>query len=523
MKKLPIGIQSFERIREAGYVYLDKTREIYNLVTGGEYYFLSRPRRFGKSLLVSALRCLFEGKKELFNGLWIQDKWEWKKHPVIVIDFNGITLDTPENLKKSLLENLDKIGKAYGVKIEEELLKGKFKELILILKEKTGEDVVILIDEYDKAIINHIGLGKERLQTAKRNRDILKEFYGVIKDADVANVTRFVLLTGVSKFSKMSIFSELNNLFDITMSEEHAELLGVTAQELEMYFREHVECLAAQRNTSYEAVKEQLRVFYNGYRFSKKDIKVYNPYSILSCLKDKDFKNYWFETGTPTFLVNLIKENDYYVPEIEKLELSDADFSTYDIERLRINALLFQTGYTTIKDVIDIEQNVYELGYPNLEVKKSFLKMLFCEYTGAQSTMPFVKISNALKEGSTDEFIEIIKSLFAGIAYEVGRRLTESYFHSLFYVMVSGAGVFTNSEVMTSQGRIDLVVEFNDRVYIMEFKCGQSSKEAIEQIKEKKYHGKYLHTGREINLIGINFSTDNKNIDDWQVEKVTKR
>ena len=517
MKKLPIGIQSFEQIVNERYIYLDKTRHIYNLAESGKYYFLSRPRRFGKSLFVSTLRCLFEGKKDLFRGLWIEDRWEWKKHPVIVVDFNEIGMDTPERLEQDIRRMLTSIGANLGIKIEKDLsLKQYFRELILQAKQKYKEDVVILIDEYDKAIINHIGLGEERLQTAKRNRDILKEFYGVIKGADVSNVLRFVLLTGVSRFSRVSIFSELNNLEDITMSADYAALLGITEEDMVKYFREHIESLAVQGNMSYEAAKEQLRVFYNGYRFSNREIKVYNPFSVFRCLKEREFKNYWFETGTPTFLVNLIKENDYYVPEIETLQLRDTDFSTYDIEKLRINALLFQTGYITITGLVDREENIYSLGYPNLEVKKSFLELLYCEYTSAEDTVAFLKIKTSLKEGRIEEFIEIIRSLFAGITYDTGRRLTESYFHSLFYVMVSGAGVWTNSEVLTSEGRIDLAVEFKDRVYIMEFKCDQSSKEAIEQIKQKKYPEKYLHTGREISIVGINFSSDKKNIDDWQ-------
>ncbi len=518
MKKLPIGIQSFEQIVKEGYIYLDKTQHIYNLIESGKYYFLSRPRRFGKSLLVSTLRCLFGGKKELFNGLWIQDKWEWKKHPVIVIDFNQITIDTPENFKKGLLGSLDEIGKQYGVKLGKQLLKEKFRELILMLKKETGEDVVTLIDEYDKAIISHIGLGEERLQTAKKNRDILKEFYGVIKGADAANATRFVLLTGISKFSKMSIFSELNNLEDITMVTEYAAMLGITEEEIVKYFREHIESLAAQRDTSYEAAKEQLRVFYNGYRFSKKDIKVYNPFSMFGCLKEREFKNYWFETGTPTFLVNLIKEKDYYIPDIETLQLMEQDFSTYDIDNLKIEALLFQTGYITIKD---IDLPLYVFSYPNQEVRLSFTCMLFESISGlsSQDRTKVIHIVRSLRDGNLDGFITGMKAIYSEISYALHPRseqLKENYFHTIFYLVLSMSGVDIKSEVLTSRGRIDIVVEFRDRIYIMEFKCNQSSKEAIEQIKSNGYKDRYLHTGKEINLIGINFSTDKKNIDDWQ-------
>ena len=521
MKKLPVGMQSFERIRKGNYVYIDKTSQFHNLVTGGEYYFLSRPRRFGKSLLVSTLRCLFEGKKDLFNGLWIEDRWEWKKHPVIVIDFNQITMDTPENLYTSLGNSLDETGKQYGVKLEKQLLKEKFKELILTLKREAGEDVVILIDEYDKPIIEHIGRGKNRLKIAEANRDILKSFYGVIKDADVANVTRFVLLTGVTKFSKVSIFSELNNLADITMDARYCTMLGVTDEEVEKYFGDRIDSIVTAQKISHKDVLEKLRSYYNGYRFSKKDIKVYNPFSLLRCFDEGEFKNYWFETGTPTFLVNLIKENNYYLPDIEKLELVEADFSTYDIENLRIEALLFQTGYITIKG---IDEPLYTLGYPNDEVKISFTGVLFESFSelNSRERTKGIKAAKALMNGRVEEFIEGIKGIYSEIAYSLhpkNKQLKENYYHTIFYLTLSMSGVDVRNEVLTSTGRIDLAIEFRDRIYIMEFKCNQSSKDAIEQIKEKKYHERYLRTGKEINLVGINFSTEKKNIDSWEVEK----
>ena len=522
MKKLPIGIQSFEQIMKEEYIYVDKTSCIHNLIENGKYYFLSRPRRFGKSLLISTLRCLFEGKKKLFNGLWIENRWEWKKHPVIVIDFNGITMDTQENLYASLGNSLDETGKQYSVKLEKQLLKEKFKELILMLKRETGEDVVILIDEYDKPIIEHIGRGKERLKTAKANRDILKGFYGAIKGADVADVIRFVLLTGVTKFSKVSIFSELNNLADITMDGRYCTMLGVTGEEVKKYFGDHINSVAVAQEISRENVLGKLKSYYNGYRFSEENKKVYNPFSILRCFSERRFKNYWFETGTPTFLVNLIKENNYYMPDIEKLELVEDDFSTYDIENLKIEALLFQTGYITIKG---IDEPLYILGYPNDEVKISFTGVLFESFSALNSRerTKGIKAARALMDGRIEEFIEGIKGIYSEIAYSLhpkNKQQKENYYHTIFYLTLSMSGIDVRNEVLTSTGRIDLAIEFADRIYIMEFKCNQSSKDAIEQIKEKKYHEKYLHTGKEINLIGINFSTKKRNIDSWEVKKV---
>ena len=520
MKKLPVGIQSFEQIVHEGYIYLDKTHDIYNLIENGRYYFLSRPRRFGKSLLVSTLRCLFEGKKELFNGLWIQDKWQWEKHPVVMIDFNGIPHFSQEELKTSLEYNLEKIAQEYDIELKAPVLGSKFKELIITLSKKYGSNVVILIDEYDKPIIDHIGKGKERLEIAQDNRDILKSFYGAIKEADVANATRFVLLTGVSKFSQVSIFSELNNLADITMDARYCAMLGVTDEEIGRYFGDRIENIASAQGLSRENALTKLRDYYNGYRFSEEDTKVYNPFSVLRCFDEGRFKNYWFETGTPTFLVNLIKENNYYIPDIENLELRESGFSTYDIEDLRIEPLLFQTGYITIKD---LHRTIYTLGYPNQEVRVSFLEILFDKFSGIRDSKQragFLKIEEYLEEGDFNSFIEIIKSLFATIEYTIGYRLNEAHFHSLFYLMVSASGVYCHSELLTSTGRIDLAVSFKNRVYIMEFKCDQSSKKAMGQIRSKGYPERFIHTGKDIYLVGINFSTEKKNIEDWEIKKL---
>ena len=524
MKKLPVGIQSFEKIQEEGYLYIDKTRYIWELIDRGKYYFLSRPRRFGKSLLISTLRCLFEGRKKLFKGLWIESHWDWdKKYPVVVIDFNVIPANTPEELLSAISENLRKISESYGIELSSPLLSQKFAELILQLREKFQEDVVILVDEYDKAIISHLGLGEKHLAIAKENRRVLQEFFGVIKGQEVARITKFVFFTGVSKFSKINIFSELNNLEDITMVRKFSTLLGITQEELEEYFSDYIHQLGEKNNSSYKQTLALLQHYYNGYRFSKENIKVYNPFSILRCLKENELNNYWFETGTPTFLVNLIKENEYYIPRLEGIILRDTDFSTYEIESLNLNSLLFQTGYITIKEVVDKEEGIFSLGYPNLEVKKSFLEVIYRTYTQQQETIIFSQIKKYLQSGKIEETIKIIQSLYAGISYPLSQRLNEAYFHSLFYLIMSGAGIWAQTEVLTSQGRIDLVIELKDKVYIIEFKCEQSSQKAIEQMKEKGYAQRYLSGEKKIYLVGINFSLSKRNIEEWKVEKLNCR
>jgi hypothetical protein len=372
--KLPIGIQAFEVMRTRGFVYVDKTEYIHRLVTEGMYYFMARPRRFGKSLLVSTLRCLFEGRRELFEGLWIAEpgRWDWQPHPIVVIDFNGIALDTPENLNIGLQTALQEIAEEHHLQLKTPLLVSQFKELILSLYRQAGAPVVVLIDEYDKPLIEHLGKGEPGLAVARANRDLLRSFFGVLKEANVAAALRFVLLTGVSRFSRVSVFSALNNLQDISMSMHYAGLLGYTTQELKGYLAAHIENFAAETGQSVDAIHAALAQFYDGYRFSTKPLKVYNPFSVLNALRDLEFRNYWFATGTPTFLVNLLKEKQYPLPRLEGLEMGISAFSTFELDRLTPEALLFQT--LTIQDVQD---GIYTLNYPNLEVKTGFTEALF--------------------------------------------------------------------------------------------------------------------------------------------------
>jgi len=520
LKRLPVGIQALETFISRNCVYVDKTEHILRLTDEGMFYFLSRPRRFGKSLLVSVLKCLFQAKRELFDGLRIAEpgRWEWEEHPVIIIDFNGITHDTPENFRLSLTESLTRMAQEHGITLENSLPKGKFGELITGLSGKTGMPVVILVDEYDKPIIDYLGKGDAAMETARANRDILKSLFGVLKGTDISPLLRFVFITGVSKFSKVSIFSELNNLEDITMNPDYADLFGYTREELKACFEPYIAAFAREKGMTEAEVREKLEYHYDGYRFSAGDTKVYNPFSVLSSLKQRNFGNYWFETGTPTFLVNLLRERQWHLPELEALEVAEEVFSTYDIDCLKPEALLFQTGYATIHDLQD---GIYTLGYPNGEVKNAFLRQILFSVTQGMSgsgISKFILLSKYLREEDFDAFFETVTAIFSAIPYALNARRDEAYFHTMFYLMVSASGADVGNEVLTCRGRIDLVAEFRDSVHIMEFKCNRSAKAAIKQIRKKGYADRYRQGGKKIFLLGVNFSTERRVPAEWKAE-----
>ena len=521
MKKLPISIQDFERLITDDCVYVDKTPYIYKMASEGMFYFLSRPRRFGKSLLVSTLEHLFRGNKELFKGLWIEKAdWDWKPHPVVLIDFSGITSRTPEKLDEGLLLTLKKVAQNYKIRLSSKLLAESFKEVIIGLNQQCAERVVILIDEYDKPLINHLGKGEKALEIAKQNREVLREFYGVLKESNVNKALRFVFLTGISKFAKMSIFSELNNLDDISMQEPYGAILGYTDEELERYFKAHIKQFAAHLNRPETEVSQQIQIWYNGYRFSDAETKVYNPFSVLKLLKQNKFQDYWFETATPAFLVNLIKEQQYFIPQLEMLELSQSDFTVYDLDNLKLEPLLFQTGYITIKDY---DGDLYRLSYPNQEVKTSWLKFLYDQLVPIPDSSlksQFKKLHTYLRQEQLELFIETANAILAAIPYPHLKKRDEHFYHTVFYLMLSASGALAPTEVLTARGRVDMEVYFPERIYVVELKCNQSAQRAIAQIKAKKYFEKHLHTGKKISLLGINFSTKEKRITDWRVEEV---
>ena len=512
MKSYPLGVQTFSEIIERNLLYIDKTQEIYNLLRG-KYYFYARPRRFGKSLMLSTIKSLYEGKKELFKGLWIEDKWDWsKKHPVIHIGFSGIG-HRLIGLEEAISKELDLIAKKYNLSLEETDYVRKFKELIQKIAEQKGK-VILLIDEYDKPIIDY--LGKE-VEVAEKNRSILKSLYSVIKDCDP--YIEFMMITGISKFSKVSIFSELNNLTDITLHRRYLTLTGITQKELEENFKEEIQELADENDWTIEVLKEKIRHWYNGYSWNGKTF-LYNPYSLLSYFDFGDFKNFWFETGTPTFLLKLM-ENQKMV-QLENLEVGEVTFSSYNIKNLELIPLLFQTGYLTIKK--KKSNGLYVLNYPNSEVRASLLQNIigFLGKTDASySTPTVIHLRKAFEEKQLEHLIRLIKSIFKNIPNQIFKskeKLGEFYYHSLIYLVFFYLGEYIESEINTNDGRLNAVVKTTKYIYILEFKLDESGQAALDQIKNKGYAEKYYADDREKVLIGINFSSKLKTVDDWKHE-----
>ncbi len=506
MKKLGIGIQSFSKLISEGFIYIDKTPLIYQLLSSAGYFFLSRPRRFGKSLLVSTLKEIFTGNRELFRETWIYDKIDWPVHPVIHIDFTQIQY-REQGLEPALHYYLDQLAGDYGVELKNPAYGGKLIELIETLSSEAK--VVLLIDEYDKPIIDYL----TDLDQAEANRDILKNFYSGIKGLDER--LRFVFVTGVSKFSKVSIFSDLNNLNDITISPPYATLLGYTETEIHEYYGDYIPLVAESQMGGEDAVWGLLKTMYNGYSWDGRHF-VHNPFSVLKLLHDRVFQNFWFTTGTPTFLVEAIRDQQIEVAKLSNLAVSQSFFDKFELRRLDIYSLLFQTGYLTIKKV---EDDIYYLSYPNEEVRVSFLNNLLEAFAWQPSGLVnswMVDIHLALNAGDVESFITHLRSLFASIPYQIFIDQLEYYYHSVIYIALKLLGVRLACEVQTSKGRIDAVVETKRRVYVMEFKLG-TAEEAMKQIEERDYGLAYKADGREVVKLGVGFSREDRNIGDWLV------
>ena len=509
MQKLPVGIQSFSELRRGGYLYVDKTKQVYELTAGGKYYFLSRPRRFGKSLLVSTFKELFEGSKELFEGLWIEDHWAWEKtNPVIYIPFAGLDYKM-KGLYGELQKHIQESAQMHGISLQDDSLKNQFEELLRKLAESKGR-VVLLIDEYDKPIIDYLG---EEVAQAKENQQILKNFYSVIKDSDP--YIRMVFITGVSKFSRVSIFSDLNNLNDITMSPRHSVLLGYTQSELEHFFAEYLPSFAEENGMNEEQALSAIKNWYNGYSWDGKKF-VYNPFSVLLLFYNGTFSNYWFKTATPTFLINLIRKEAYY--DFDGVKVGDTAFDSFDIEHLDVITLLFQTGYLTIKKY-DAGRELYTLGYPNREVKKSMLEYLVHAFSNTSATQVrayALDVADALQEEDLEKVRDVFNTLLYSLPYQLHQK-AEKFYHAIVHLFFKYMGLDVQSEVSTARGRADAIVEFDDKVYCFEFKLDRSAQEALEQLKSRGYADKYSNTGKKIILIGVNFSSEKREVDEFAV------
>ncbi|MBI4645559.1 MAG: AAA family ATPase [Bacteroidia bacterium] len=508
MKRLPINRQEFSELINDNCIYVDKTEYIYQLLEH-KYYFLSRPRRFGKSLLVNTLKEIFLSNKELFKGLWIYDKIEWRKYPVIKISFANISHKTL-GLEKAIHNELNDIAKEYNIKFSKQDYPLKFKELIRKLANK--EKVVVLIDEYDKPIIDYI----DDIEKAEKNREILKNFYSIVKDSD--SYLRFFFVTGVSKFSKVSIFSDLNNLTDLTINKNFSTMIGWTQEEAEKYFPEYIEKVQEDYADIYTDIMPVIKEWYNGYSWDGKNF-VYNPVSLINLFSQRIFNNYWFETGTPTFLTKFIKKENYTVFDIEKSMATTELLDKYELKNITLLPLLFQSGYLTIKE-FDISTGIITLDYPNREVANSMSTHILSELTIGKldkTGVLLLQMTETFNNNIIEKFIKHINTLFKNIPYTIIED-SEKYFHSIFYIVMKLVGYKIESEILTIDGRVDAVVFTDDNIFIIEFKINQGADKAIKQIKEKNYAEKYADDKRKKTLIGINFNTEAKRVDDYKHE-----
>jgi hypothetical protein len=509
LKKLPIGIQTFKDIREEDYLYIDKTLDAYKLINTYKYAFLSRPRRFGKSLFLDTLRNIFEGKKELFEGLYIYDKWDWDvKYPVIKISWDGKNRsleDLKDKTAKFFLDNQRKL----GIECESENHVICFEELIQKTSQKYNQKVVILIDEYDKPILDVI----EDIEQAKEHREFIKGLYSVIKGCD--EYVKFAFLTGVSKFSKSSIFSGLNMLTDISLTPKYGNICGYTQKDIESTFKPYLDGVDMER----------FKNFYNGYNFLKDP--VYNPFdTLLFISQDFKYSNYWFATGTPTFLIKLIQKNNYFIPNLSNLVVDEKLLDSFDVENIDLEVILYQSGYLTIDKMIEKRNRIeYRLKIPNEEVRSSFNDIVI-DYLTNQKVEKLHhqdKLYDTLAEGNLEEFKNSLIALFASIPYNNYVKNTipsyEGYYASVIYTYLSSLGITIIAEDVTNKGRIDLTLFIEDKIYILEFKVDGEKGEALKQIEEKNYAQKYLNQSIEIYLVGIEFDSEEKNLSHFEWKK----
>jgi len=513
--KYPIGIQDFESLRTNDYTYVDKTSLIYKLANEGKYYFLSRPRRFGKSLLVSTLSAYFSGKRELFKGLEIEQlEKDWKKYPVMHLDLNTDKYDSKEVLEQRLNLFLSDWEEDYGRNINEVTLSQRFEGIIKRIAIKEGMPVVILVDEYDKPMLQAIS--NKELQTAYRNT--LKAFYGALKSQD--KYIRFAFLTGVTKFGKVSVFSDLNNLTDISMDARYQTICGITEKEMHEYFEEGIKFVAENNELTIEETCEKLRKRYDGYHFHQKSEGIYNPFSLLNTFAKGEFGSYWFETGTPTFLVQLLQRDKFYLPDLTEQQVT-ADFlnSIDSIDESPI-PIIYQSGYLTIKDY-DKEFQIYTLGFPNEEVEEGFTNFIMPYYmnTGSEGGPMFIRnFVMALRLGKPEAFMKRMQVLFADSDYKIVGD-AELYFQNAFYVVTKLLGFYVDVERTISDGRIDMVAKTKDYIYIFEFKYDKDAHAALQQIEDKGYAKPFAADKRKLIKIGVNFSRQHRCIDDWKVEE----
>ncbi|PCI73933.1 hypothetical protein COB28_02835 [Candidatus Dependentiae bacterium] len=529
MKKLPLGIQTFSKLRENDYLYVDKTEHLYRLIQE-ECCFFARPRRFGKSILCSTLASLFQGKKELFKDLWISKNtdYDWPIHPVIHIDFNGVSVESPQLFSQSLMLELKRIATIENlIELEMSNPGTMLKDLMLeLVKKYDNKKVVLIIDEYDRPVLHHL----TKPQSLEQMQDIIRNFYTSIKGVDA--LLKFLFVTGISRFSKANLFSGFNQIQDISMNPQFAHLVGYVESELNSTLSEHMIVAAHDSGKSLEEFKEATKSYYNGYRFWKNlpagksqiDIpRIYNPFSVMHNINNPTFECYWFSSGTPTFLMNLFKRDKYQIESFEALEISEEELGAFEPTLLPLNTLLYQTGYLTIKKY-DLDSKNFILTYPNIEVKEAFLQRILVwisEVQSGQINKHAAQLRKAINMHDLELLISTLKSFYATIPYTI-QLDQEKYYQTIFYIILTLLGITIDVEIATNIGRIDAVIKTEKYIYIIEFKLDLIAYKAIEQIKTKKYYEQYQQDSRPITLIGITFSRKEKNISDVIIEKFKK-
>ena len=512
-RRYPLGIQTFQKIIEENMLYVDKTELIYKLTQSYSYVFLSRPRRFGKSLLVSTLASYFRGEKDLFKGLAMERlERQWKKHPVIHLSLASVKAIEIEGIVDVLEYNLASIEEEYGIPPVTGDLGKRLKNIIIKCHEKYGEKAVVVLDEYDAPLLNVLH-DEQRLTQV---RQLMRTLYAPLKDCDP--YLRFVFITGISKFSQLSIFSEINNLKVISMMPEYATLCGFTQQEIEENFQEGIKRLAEKEELTVEQTLDKLRQTYDGYHFAANSPGVYNPYSIINALSDGTFDNYWFSTGTPSFLVEMLRK---FHTDISRIDGSEAEVAEFDAPTENMKSILplfYQSGYITIKH-FDRKAKLFTLGFPNKEVKTGLMDNLYTYYVAPTldyRATNIWRISKGLLEDDPETSLQTLQAYLEGIPYQ-DSRFDENHYTQMLYVIFSLLGLHVDSQVRTAKGRLDVVVRTEGHIYVMEVKLDRPAQEAIEQIDSKNYLLPYSLEGRQLTKIGISFSTEERNVTEWVI------
>ena len=513
MVKYPVGEQSFENLRNEGFLYVDKTRYIEQLIHGSKYYFLGRPRRFGKSLLLSAIKCFFEGKRELFKGLYIDSiDWNWDQYPVLYLDINAEKYLCKEDLERILRNHLEVWETQYGRLTQTESLSLRFANVIQSAYLSTGHHVVVLVDEYDKPLVNSL----HDRELYDYFRALLGSVYASFKSA--ADYLRFVLLTGVSRFGKVSIFSGLNNLNDLSFDDAYANICGITERELLDNFKEGIQELAIAENIAEAEIVDKLRRYYDGYRFSIDGDRLYNPFSLLNVMSKKRFANYWIESGTPTLLLKQLKRFNLDVESVVESIVPADQLMGLDLDNANVAALMYQTGYVTIKDY-GKEFDEVRLGLPNLEVKRGFMTFLLPYYSSTKEKAPF-RISQFIHEleiGDAQGFMSRLQSMLSDIPYEMEMEC-ERNVQNAFYILAVLAGTYVKAEYHTSCGRIDLLFKSSKYIYIIELKFDGTAEDALRQINSREYSLPFSKDARKLIKIGANYSSKRRTLDEWRIE-----